>query len=83
MPFFSDAPSELLPFVRVDSFTFFGPDSTTTNFSELPSISHNIVTGGIAFKPLDNIIFKADYRMTRIEGRPEFKQFNLGGGYAF
>lgn len=69
--------SELLPFVLYESYSFTGPAPATTD------IHHQSVTAGMAFKPLDNVIFKADYRMTQVDGEPDYKQFSLGGGFAF
>ncbi|MFI5201647.1 MAG: hypothetical protein ACHQNE_04625 [Candidatus Kapaibacterium sp.] len=85
MPFFSSARSELLPFVLYESFTFTGhPVASFFLFGENTlSIAHNSVTAGMAFKPLDNIIFKADYRMTTVDGEADYKQFSLGGGFNF
>ena len=84
LPLFSQSESELLPFVRYESFTFTGPDvSTDANAAAGPSVAHTSITAGVAFKPLDNIILKADYRITKVEGMPDYKQFSLGGGFAF
>jgi hypothetical protein len=84
LSFFPKCESELLPFVRYENFTFTGPDmGTDAAAASGPTVLHTTVTAGMAYKPLDNIIFKADYRMTQIQGSPDYKQFSLGGGYEF
>jgi hypothetical protein len=88
MPFFTSAASELLPFVRYESFSFTGPsviagDTATGLFSTRPTINHTTITAGLAFKPLDGVILKSDYRITKVEGSPIYRQFSVGGGFAF
>ncbi|HWF43889.1 MAG TPA: hypothetical protein VG537_04530, partial [Candidatus Kapabacteria bacterium] len=88
MPFFTSAPSELLPFARYESFSFTGPsviagDTATGLFSIRPTVNHMTITAGLAFKPLDGVILKSDYRITKVEGSPIYRQFSVGGGFAF
>ena len=84
LPIFSHCESELLPFVRYENFTFTGPDmGTDAAAASGPTVLHTTVTAGMAFKPLDNIIFKADYRITNVQGQEQYRQFSLGGGYEF
>ncbi|SRR5579883_381208 len=84
MPLFSSAESELLPFVRVERIEFSSrSDTTEANFSTDRDIDRNTITAGLAFKPLDNIILKADYRVTKIEGELDYRQFSLGLGFAY
>jgi hypothetical protein len=76
--------SELLPFVRYENFTFTGPDIGTYAAAPAgPMVGHTSVTAGLAFKPLENVIFKADYRMTTVQGEADFNQLSLGGGFSF
>jgi len=73
--------SELLPFVRFESFSFTAPSGTAA--SDETDEHHSVVTGGIAFKPLENLILKTDYRWTNSDEVPEKGQFSLGMGYSY
>ncbi|MDP4199177.1 MAG: hypothetical protein Q8922_05400 [Bacteroidota bacterium] len=82
--------AELLPFVRYEHMTAYRRATGSTLILEgdnLVAGAGDIVTSsfvaGIAFKPLDAIIFKIDYRITSIDGKADYKQFSLGGGFAF
>jgi hypothetical protein len=76
--------SELLPFVRYENFTFTGPDIGTYAAAPAgPTVAHTSVTAGLAFKPLANVIFKADYQMTTVQGEENYNQLSLGGGFSF
>ncbi len=77
MSFFPGVTSELLPFVLGESYSFTGPAPATDE------IHHQSLTAGVAYKPLESIIFKADYRMTNITGEENYRQFSLGGGFDF
>ena len=77
LPFFSSSAQEALPFVRYESYAFTGPAPATT------AIHHNHLIAGVAYKPLDNLIFKADYRFSKVDGLPDYHQLSLGGGFVF
>lgn len=82
--FFPNCKSELLPFVRYENFTFTGNDTGTYAAAPAgPTQGHTSVTAGLAFKPLANVIFKADYQMTTVQGEADYNQFSLGGGFSF
>jgi hypothetical protein len=84
LSFFPNCKSELLPFVRYENFTFTAADTGTYAAAPAgPTVGHTSVTAGLAFKPLPNVIFKADYQMTNVEGEADYNQFSLGGGFSF
>jgi opacity protein-like surface antigen len=85
MPLLSSAKSELIPFVRVEGivFTAGGYSATGANFFGPSTYAHNVFTAGISFKPLDELILKADYRWTNTDVGLERRAFSLGVGYAF
>jgi hypothetical protein len=62
------ASAELLPFARYETLSFRDP---------------YYVTAGIAYKPLDNVILKADYRFSNSEIVTEKGKLSLGAGVAF
>jgi opacity protein-like surface antigen len=74
-----DMHSELLPFVRYEGIGIY-----TRGRSD--AAKTNIVCAGLAFKPLDNLIFKANYRWQSSDGSSEdseANQFSMGFGYSF
>ncbi len=85
MPLLSSAKSELIPFVRVEGivFTARGYSATGANFFGPSTFGHNVFTAGLSFKPLDELILKADYRWTNRDAGIERRSFSLGAGYAF
>lgn len=80
--------SELLPFARYERMTFYGRSPSSEGLvNPLPATErqdNNItaVAAGIAFKPLDNLIFKVDYRWIS-ETVEDQRQFSVGFGYSF
>ena len=85
MSFFPSITSELIPFVLGESYSVTGYTTPEFFLAGVPSIEiqHRSLTAGVAFKPLRNIIFKADYRMTNITDQANYRQFSLGGGFDF
>ena len=85
LSFFPAMTSELIPFVLGEEYNFIGYSTPEFFLAGVPSIEihHESLTAGVAFKPLRNIIFKADYRMTNITGEENYRQFSLGGGFDF
>lgn len=67
--------SELIPFVRYENVSITPHD--------LSAIKSTFVTAGVAYKPLDNVILKADYRFSNSDVTTEKGKLNLGAGYAF
>ena len=85
MPLFSMKKSELIPFVRYESFEFTANAKTGDgeNFFISPTYVHNVLTCGVAYKPLDELIVKADYRWTSTDSPSERRGFSIGAGYDF
>ncbi len=44
---------------------------------------HEAVIGGIAYKPMNELILKADYQWTNTDAPLERREFGLGAGYVF
>jgi hypothetical protein len=70
-----DATSELIPFFRYETISITPHDLAAT--------SQNFMTFGVAYKPLDNVILKVDYRTSNSDVVSEKGKLNLGAGYAF
>ncbi len=85
MPLLSPGKSELIPFVRYESYSFWQTNysSASSSFSGAMSYLHNAFTAGVSFKPLDELILKADYRWTNTDSPRERRGFSLGAGYEF
>ncbi|MBI9073294.1 MAG: hypothetical protein JEY94_16955 [Melioribacteraceae bacterium] len=73
---------EIIPFVR---YTDYNTAASTVFGGDLEKQYHRtIVTVGVNIKPIDNIVFKADYSQYKIElGDEKTDLFNLGVGYMF
>jgi hypothetical protein len=82
MPWLSTAASEILPFVRYESFEV-KPSVETMEDGKEEEEAESFITGGVAYKPLDNLIFKIDYRWSNSEELPEKGKFSLGAGFSF
>lgn len=67
--------SELIPFFRYETISITPHDLAPT--------SQNFMTFGVAYKPLDNVILKVDYRTSNSDVISEKGKLNLGAGYAF
>jgi hypothetical protein len=70
-----EATSELIPFFRYETISITPHDLAAT--------SQNFMTFGVAYKPLDNVILKVDYRTSNSDVVSEKGKLNLGAGYAF
>lgn len=51
--------------------------------SDDPAFHHTLVTAGLAFRPDDNVVIKADREQRRNETRTETSQWNFAIGYLF
>ncbi|HZK76718.1 MAG TPA: hypothetical protein VFD13_07400 [Candidatus Kapabacteria bacterium] len=84
---FKEKKSELDVFVRYEQFAFRQREPVeiggllfpfTTTWSQ-----HQAITGGVAYKPMNELILKADYRWTNVDAGLERREFALGAGYVF
>jgi len=74
-----DTEMALVPFVRVDYYdtTFRESDAAF----DLPSFV--IPTVGLSFRPIPQVVFKADYQAVRASAGPHENRWNVGVGYMF
>jgi len=74
--------SQILPFVRYTDYNTAASTKTGGDIEKLYHFSKWMV--GISIKPLDSVVFKADYSERKKElGNQKTKLFNLGVGYMF
>lgn len=79
---FSDTSQALLPFFRYEQFDTIA--STPTGFKDDLSKDKKIYQVGLHYKPIPNVVIKADYRnISNKAGTPEPDDFNLGVGFIF
>lgn len=71
----------LIPYTRFESFDT--QESVPTGFSRNPARSRDIVTLGLAYKPIDQLIFKGDFQNFDNDSGTGVDQFNLAIGYLF
>ena len=71
----------LSPFVRYEEYNT--QDEIPAGFKRSGSTEVNVVTVGVNYQPLEEIIFKADYQFYENESDSARDQFNLGLGYVF
>ena len=76
-----DAPVDLVVFVRYEKFDT--QNQVPSGFAKNPAYDRQNVTFGLAFYPIDNIVFKADYAVKSNDAGTGNNQFNLGVGYYF
>jgi len=69
------------PFVRWE--TYDTQADVPAGFAADPSNDVDILTFGVAYFPIPNIVFKADYQDVDDDGRTGVDQFNLAMGYIF
>jgi len=77
--------SQLMTFVRYESYSFgeltsLDPELLLTT---LGWSNHYAITGGFAFKPMNELILKADYRWTNRNAGLERREWALGAGYVY
>jgi hypothetical protein len=77
--------AELHPFIRYESYAFaqIMPLDPEEIFTTIGWTSHKAITGGFAYKPMNELILKADYRWTNMDVGLERREFGLGAGYVF
>lgn len=87
MPFvWKDSSQYLAPFVRLERYNTLA--SVANGFSAATGLDRWIYQAGISYKPIDNIIVKADYRNIQDrkiipEGVPSGDELNLGVGFIY
>lgn len=69
----------LTPFVRYEKFDT--QSDMPTGFAVDPANADHVLTAGLSFKPVTQVVFKADYQKFR--DHPTNDRFNLGLGYMF
>lgn len=72
---------ELLPYIRYERLNT--QDEVPDGFSSDPANNRTIVSIGAAWKPIPNIILKADYQIHENDGDTGVDQFNVVLGYLF
>lgn len=77
---FSETKS-LLPFYRFEGLNT--QSQVPDGFAADPARDRTFHTFGLEFKPISNVVLKADYRLTRNNARTGVNQFNLKLGYSF
>lgn len=74
----------LIPFVRYEVLnTQAGMPEGFEALEEKSAYDQTILTGGIAYKPLPQLVFKGDFQLVSNEAETGVDQFNLGLGYIF
>jgi hypothetical protein len=71
----------LTPFVRWEQYNT--QDTVPTGFMSNPANDVESVTTGIAYKPLEQIVFKVDYQNVDTNAGNGIDQFNVAVGYIF
>ena len=73
--------ASLTPFVRYSEYNT--QDSTPAGFKSSGKYDVEVITVGVQYQPIDEIVFKADYQMYDDAGGSGDNQLNLGVGYVF
>lgn len=71
----------LIPFIRYEHFNTH--DEVGAGITQDKSLDKTNITVGVAYKPLQQIVFKADYIKKTNDAETGVDQFNLGLGYNF
>ncbi len=76
---------ELFTFARYESYSFAQMTPVDPEFlsTTIAWTNHKAITGGFAYKPMNGLILKADYRWTSTDSPYERREFGLGAGYVF
>lgn len=77
----SSTTHQLIPFVRYESLNT--QDRVPTGFSADPSNDRRILTVGFSWKPIPDVVLKADYQVNHNETETGVNQFNVALGYLF
>lgn len=76
-----DTSHELLPYIRYERFNT--QDAVPAGFSADPANNRTIVSLGVAWRPITNVIVKSDYQIHSNDADTGVNQFNLSMGYLF
>ena len=76
-----DSPQYLAPFFRFEQLDPIA--SAPSGFSDDPNLDRKIYQFGFQYKPIDNVVIKADYRNFTAKKGSVSDEFNLGFGYIF
>jgi hypothetical protein len=71
----------LAPFFRYERFDTLA--EVPVGFPDDPNLDREIFQGGISYKPIPNVVIKADYRNFDAEEGEVADEFNLGLGFIF
>ncbi|MDA0989134.1 MAG: hypothetical protein O3A51_00090 [Verrucomicrobia bacterium] len=77
----ADDERSLTPFVRYESYDT--QDEIAAGFKRTGKTDVEVITVGVAAKPIDEIVFKADYQLYDNKANSATDQFNLAMGYVF
>ncbi len=73
--------TQVIPFIRYEAYDT--QDSVPAGFAESGENDVEVITVGVNYKPLDEIVFKADYQFYDNEAGTGEDQLNLAMGYVF
>ena len=76
-----DTAVSLTPFIRIEQLNT--QDEVPAGFKTSAKNDMDILTLGLNFKPIDQIVFKADYQFYDDADSASANQFNLAAGYVF
>ncbi len=79
--FLSDTTHYLAPFFRYEQLDPVA--SVPTGFADVPNLDREIFQFGLEYKPIPNVVIKADYRNFSAKQGSVPDEFNLGIGYIF
>lgn len=77
----SASDSELIPFIQYESYDT--QDKIGSSFTKDLSKERTNITYGLSYKPLSNIVFKADYVKSTNKAKTGVDSWNLGMGWNF
>ncbi|MFQ5704461.1 MAG: porin [Gemmatimonadales bacterium] len=72
---------QVIPYIRYEQLNT--QDDVPSGFAADPANDLELITLGTAWKPIGNVVFKADYQIRNNEASTGLNQFNLAVGYLF
>ena len=92
--FYAEAAYDVLPLVLPDTTHYLAPffryeifdtqDKVPQGFARVPGNDVQLYTVGVDYKPLSQVVLKAEYRTFNAGGgKPRADEFNLGAGFVF
>ncbi|WP_242346187.1 hypothetical protein [Anaeromyxobacter terrae] len=76
-----DAGQSLSPFVRLEALDLH--DQVPAGLARDPALDQTLFTAGLTYKPIPNVVVKADYQRTSTDADTTAEQIDLGVGYVF